>query len=517
MSAHMHAEDAYLFRHALVRDAAYELQPPSDRARLHALAFELVESLFGGPAPDPGSPDFGALQPPPAHATDAVVQDLALHAELATGAHPRFAQAAARYLYRAAKQAHTSFRYREAHELWRRLASRLSGKAALVASYRQGEAALEGGLTDQAAELFSRVLHRASADANAHAEGLALAELAAAKAAQGEPTEAEQDARRAVMLLRAGKDSRALAKALSRLGGVLGRSGAGDEALACYQEAYDLLTAIGEFDASAAMLNNLAGLFNSRGEVQHAEQLYQRAYQLHHEHGRPHSTVAVLINLGGLYGRTAREELALQNFQAALEIAREVGNRKLEAGALGSLAAALTNLYRESEAEPLCLQAIDISRECGDVWCEASTLTVLMSIYIRTKRYTSARETGERALTLSRRLGVRSIESLVLYTLASMAVDLKQPAEACQLFEQAIEIQRAARLRHRLGGTLCNYMHALLHAGRVDDARRAWLEGSQLLRETGDLPSLEFKTGVMRALCAEAGIEPFPVAPTAGD
>ena len=32
------AESAYLFRHALLREAAYQLQLPTDRARLHALA-----------------------------------------------------------------------------------------------------------------------------------------------------------------------------------------------------------------------------------------------------------------------------------------------------------------------------------------------------------------------------------------------------------------------------------------------------------------------------------------------
>lgn len=513
----MHAEDAYLFRHALVRDAAYELQPPTDRARLHALAFELLELLHGGPAPDPGPPAFGGLKPPPAHATDVVVLDLALHAEAAAGADPRFAKAAARYLYRAAAQATKQFRYREAIGLWKRLADRLSGKASLVASYRQGEAALECGLTGQAAELFLRLLHRAGADSDVQMEGLALAELATAKAALGEPAAAEQDARRAVALLRAGTEPMALAKALSRLAGLLGHAGASDEVQACWQEAHDLLAALGESDTSASMLNNLGGLHAGRGESERAEQLYRRAWQLHSEHGRPHSKAVVLVNLGNLYERTGREELALQNYHAALEITREVGNRKLEGAALASMAATLTNLYRESEAEPLCLQAIDIAREYGEGRREASALSVLMAIYVRTDRYKSARIAAERALVLSRRLGLRATESSVLYTLACMAIDLKQPAEACQLFEQAIEIQRAARLRHRLGGTLCNYMHALLHAGRVDDARRAWLEGSQLLRETGDLPSLEFKTGVMRTLCAEAGIEPFPVVAGAGD
>jgi len=45
------SEAAYLFRHALLRDAAHQLQLPDDRARLHALAFALIEDLAGGRGP----------------------------------------------------------------------------------------------------------------------------------------------------------------------------------------------------------------------------------------------------------------------------------------------------------------------------------------------------------------------------------------------------------------------------------------------------------------------------------
>ena len=62
----MRAEDVYLFRHAMVRDAAYELQPPSDRARMHGMVLETVEAAFDDPA---------ALEP--------WAYDLAEHARLA--------------------------------------------------------------------------------------------------------------------------------------------------------------------------------------------------------------------------------------------------------------------------------------------------------------------------------------------------------------------------------------------------------------------------------------------------
>ena len=55
----MDAERAYLFRHALLRDAAYQLQLPGDRARLHAVAFEAIEELAGGGLIKPGATTSG--------------------------------------------------------------------------------------------------------------------------------------------------------------------------------------------------------------------------------------------------------------------------------------------------------------------------------------------------------------------------------------------------------------------------------------------------------------------------
>ncbi len=43
----MNAERVYLFRHAVLRDAAYQLQLPGDRMRLHALALGAIEELLG--------------------------------------------------------------------------------------------------------------------------------------------------------------------------------------------------------------------------------------------------------------------------------------------------------------------------------------------------------------------------------------------------------------------------------------------------------------------------------------
>lgn len=71
----LHAEQAYLFRHAVLRQAAYQLQPPLQRARVHELALEILENLPGlnlrataleladhAESAMPGAPDARAAQ-----------------------------------------------------------------------------------------------------------------------------------------------------------------------------------------------------------------------------------------------------------------------------------------------------------------------------------------------------------------------------------------------------------------------------------------------------------------------
>lgn len=100
----MHAEIAYLFRHVLLRDAAYEMQLPSDRAKLHELAFHLIEQAFGGRPPEPPPLDSHNSRHFPGHSTDVVAAELAAHALLAgdelAGLHARYMRRAAEHAQR---------------------------------------------------------------------------------------------------------------------------------------------------------------------------------------------------------------------------------------------------------------------------------------------------------------------------------------------------------------------------------------------------------------------------------
>ncbi len=121
----MYAETAYLFRHALVRDAAYELQVPSERSVLHRLALQLIEDLYGGRP----STNIEAINPalalPDRLAIDPVAEELAEHARLGRlqeeSGETRDVEAV--YLLHAALHADRTFDRERAIRIWDRLAA----------------------------------------------------------------------------------------------------------------------------------------------------------------------------------------------------------------------------------------------------------------------------------------------------------------------------------------------------------------------------------------------------------
>ncbi|KAF0241567.1 MAG: hypothetical protein FD180_4368, partial [Planctomycetota bacterium] len=127
----MIAELSYLFRHAILRDAAYQLQLPSDRSLLHALAFAAIEDAAGG-RPQGAAP-LDATEPASfqAHFTDPFAEELAEHARLAGGASSTNGDAMSAawklYLRRAAELSERSFHHGAAERLWRQHASAVEG------------------------------------------------------------------------------------------------------------------------------------------------------------------------------------------------------------------------------------------------------------------------------------------------------------------------------------------------------------------------------------------------------
>lgn len=189
------AEPAYLFRHALLREAAYELQPPTQRAALHAISLDLLAALARA-RPDLAGP---------------MALELADHARAAggTGAFSpdqaaEHARAEAHWLEIAADYANTRADYRGTAATLRRLQDNPALDDTRRVAARLFLARIELGLGNApAAESIAQAaLQLARALGQDGAAGSALNLVARALDAQGRPEHALQSHVSAVAALR---------------------------------------------------------------------------------------------------------------------------------------------------------------------------------------------------------------------------------------------------------------------------------------------------------------------------
>ena len=408
------AETVYLFRHALLRDAAYQLQLPGDRARLHRFAFELIEALAGGRPPEP--PPLDAPEAPAfkAHGTDRFALELVRHARVALAAHgieaageesASLASAAALYLRRAAEVTSRQFRHETAETCWLELAALQCGGVRAAALRLAGEAAHGRGCPFEAEKHFEGALNGFREVGDRVSEGVALGSLAGVYRETGRVEQAERTYEQALAIDREVGNRRIEGAALGNLAILYSETGRVAQSERTYEQALAIQREVGNRRFEGVVLGNLANVYRQTGRVKQAERAYGQALTIHREVGDRRSEGVALGNLTGVYHQTGRVEQAEQTYEKALAILREVGIRRSEGIALGNLAALYNDTGRIDLAERTFAVSLAIHREVGNRRFEGLHLCAFCEVFLALKKLDKARETWRQGATILRQLG----------------------------------------------------------------------------------------------------------------
>ncbi|MEK7469874.1 MAG: tetratricopeptide repeat protein [Planctomycetota bacterium] len=456
------AEAAYLFRHALLRDAAYQLQLPGDRARLHGLAFELIEALAGGRAPEPPPPELDSATHRP-HRTDAFSSELAEHAKRAGGG---LSGAHRLYVHRAALFAERNFRPAAAQDLWRELSEISEGATRAAAITRAGGAALRLGRAKVAEAMFREALDLAKTQGARRVEGVAIEFLAILARETGRLAEAERLQEEALAIHREVGNRRCEGLAYGSLAILYAEARRFGEAERMSRQAVAIARETDDPGAAGIALGNMAAHFRIAGRMEEAERTQGEALEIARGLGDRRAEGMSLGNLAQVFRDTGRPGLAERAHEQALAMHREVGNRRFEGVALGNLATVYDEAGKSGEAERACREALAIFLEVGDRRHAGVALGNLAGIL--------------------RRAGSR------------------EPVEP--------HLEKALAIHRETGNRVCEGLHLLefsllrLVQGSVAEARGLWRDAAEILRGIGAAAKLQISAEEMRAACAQAGV-----------
>jgi len=367
-------ESRYLFRHILLRDAAYEMQLRARRRRLHQLAAEAMVLVY--------APELGPRAADLAHHYDAAGER-----EIAVDWYRRAAQhASARYANEVAlgyysralsllpdgdlEERFALLRARcQIYDVQGNRAAQLGDLAVLAAlAERLGEEA-EGAVALQQAVYANAIGDYTDAIASAR-RAVTLSETAAAHWEWGKALWRQRDdaaARghfeQALALAQEVEDVQMVARSLNGLGMIADSEGAYDEAAEYYAKALHYQQTAEDLPGQSLTFTNLGWMAFMQGRIFQAQMNYEKALFLNRKTGDRLSQSTALNNLGVVVFLHGDLNQALEYYQQGLALSQEVGNRSGEATLLSNLALLYHRLGENEMALAHSEKAIALARE----------------------------------------------------------------------------------------------------------------------------------------------------------
>lgn len=408
----------YLFKHALLRDAAYQMQPAAHRCEMHHKAATTLETLHCGEQ-------------------EAFIEEIAFHYEKAyelglTALRP-VAQARLQQAGAAAKRRYETEAAVDAFS--RALALTEGEEATIVADIllaREEVYAWRGQREAQQRDLEQL----AQLDADLDESRLAAVALrrAAFYAYIPDFEQAIPLIRKAIDLAQAADDGGLQAEAYRQLGHVHFREREYEEALAAFHQALSLARAGGEETIVTQTLNGMGMALDEQGNLADARVCYEQALQIQHQAGDLAGENTTLTNLGWQAFMQEEFDRALAYYEQALAICRQTGQRVSEANGLANVGL-LTFLHGDFE---------------------------------------KAWQRTQAAVRLYRETDNRRGEANALNNLALIACYLGQPERAETLARQAIELALEWDGNGALAEGYLYLGHAHRLLGRLTDAQEAY-------------------------------------------
>lgn len=447
---HLPGEIAYLFRHAILQQVSYQLQPPTERAQLHAGALRVMEELF---------PD--ALED---HAMELAEHALqARQAQANDRATRSFGRKEAKYLELAASVARRRFDVGRAQTLLAALAECpfASRETRVRAAREAGEAAIDAGHNEQAQPL----LHHA---------------LAAARRHKLAPEEAR------VLLC--------LARSSLLLGRVPEAMSYGDQARAIAANTRDP-------DVEFAVLHDIGALLFQRGESMAAIELFDKAVALARKSGGGANLASALNRAGAARIMINRLEDAAGMMDEATEIAERIGDQRLVGAILGNRGVMLRRSGKLNEAVTVYRLALAHNRQFGFRQTEITNLDNLGIVLGTLDRHEEAIETHEAGIRLAREAGLLTAVGYGLLNISLIMKKQGRDDESMASLNESEQILRKAGALLGVGNLLVNRANIHRERGHLYEALRDIVEAQLIFRDLRDLGNYwEMETRICEVL-----------------
>jgi len=238
-------------------------------------------------------------------------------------------------------------------------------------------------------------------------------------------------------------------------------------------ESLALAREIGDRPDLAFVLQMAGNVAQNHGDYTAAQTIYEESLILRRELGDKSGIAQTLAALGSIASLQGEFAAAHALFEESLTLRREIGNKGGIANSLNNLGSLAMWQGNNDAARVLTEQALALYREIGDTWRMGTTRMHLGIIAQELRDFVAARAFFEQSLTIGRELGARPFIGIDLVNLGNVALEQNDYSTARASYAESLQIAQEEGEKHSIGYGLAGL--AGVWVGLGDAARAARL------------------------------------------
>jgi len=275
-------------------------------------------------------------------------------------------------------------------------------------------------------------------------------------------------------------DEMITATILAALGNILQLQGNFDEALECLERSLSLSETSGDKREISSITNKIGIVFEKRGEFDQALNWYQKSLSISEELEDKKGVLIAILHMGNVFNFRGDYERVLECYQKCLFIAEELqDNRAISSVMLGK---GNVHIFRGDYDRGLeCyVKSLSIAEELGDKRGISYAVGNMGNLFGDRGDFASALECHQKKLSLAEELGDRRGVSRAVGNMGGIFFDLKDYANAKEYLERAVNLSRELGAKDHL----CYFMLIII---RLNIELKSYMDARDYCREAGEL------------------------------
>lgn len=475
---HAMSELRYIFKHSLLREAAYSMQLRTRLQQLHQLIAEAIESLY----------------------EDNIEEryvDLAFHYDQADAF-----EKTCEYLRKAADYARRNYQNQQALDYYEKLLEKLGSQTdsdhQIQTLLKKGRVLELIGQWEACEAAYTEALGLAKTLRDVLLLGRANNSLGHLLMLKGNYNEAKKHLRTAARLFESIDDKPGIAKVYGNLGNLYFRQGQYAEAKSFFEKSMAIGQALGKNIVSAQIVANLGLTYMNEGRYDEGIRRQEEQLALCEKENDKQGMATLYTNIGIVLIEKGSYDKALARLQEGLKLSEELGNKLLTSIATGCIGTVYERKGDYEKAMANFQYDLALVEELGDKQGTAIALGLIGELLSYQGEFHKAIEYLQKNLMLCEELGYQKGIAKAVNTLGDVFFFTEQYDRSLHYYNRAIEVTRRINNKLVLGLSLVETAHVYIATGALPELIAAQKEALELAEELGN-PDLLFEARVISA------------------